>query len=65
MVYATCSILPEENDEVIKAFIESQQDVAIMEIKEWWGQKTEYGRQLFPIVSGHDGFYYARLKKLG
>ena len=65
LVYATCSILPEENDEVIKAFIESQQDVAIMEIKECWGQKTEYGRQLFPTVSGHDGFYYARLKKLG
>ena len=65
LVYATCSILPEENDEVIKAFIESQQYVAIMEIKECWGQKTEYGRQLFPTVSGHDGFYYARLKKLG
>jgi 16S rRNA (cytosine967-C5)-methyltransferase len=40
LVYATCSILPEENDEVIKAFIESQQYVAIMEIKECWGQKN-------------------------
>ena len=65
LVYATCSILPEENDEIIKAFIESQQDVAIMEIRESWGQKTEYGRQLFPTVAGHDGFYYSRLKKLG
>ena len=65
LVYATCSILPEENDGVIKAFIESRQDVAIMEIQSCWGEKTEYGRQLFPTVSGHDGFYYARLKKLG
>jgi len=28
-----------------------------------WGEPQAAGRQLFPQVDGHDGFYYAVLEK--
>jgi 16S rRNA (cytosine967-C5)-methyltransferase len=65
LVYATCSILPSENDEVVKTFIKQQQDAEIMTISDSWGEASEYGRQLFPVINGHDGFYYSRLRKIG
>ena len=65
LVYATCSILPSENDEVVKTFIKQQQDAEIMTISDSWGEASEYGRQLFPMINGHDGFYYSRLRKIG
>ena len=63
LVYATCSVLPEENDLVVKAFVQSRTDVEIMTIDEAWGVATVCGRQLFPAADGHDGFYYAKLRK--
>ena len=63
-LYATCSILPEENDNVIKEFMTSHKDASILNINETWGVETEFGRQLFPEEKEHDGFYYARLIKL-
>ena len=65
LVYATCSVLPEENDQVVKAFVGSREDVEIMTIDASWGEITDCGRQLFPTTDGHDGFYYARLRKIG
>lgn len=65
LVYATCSVLPEENDQVVKAFVESREDVEIMTIDASWGEIMDCGRQLFPTTDGHDGFYYARLRKIG
>ena len=63
LVYATCSILPEENDQVIKAFVHGREDVELVDISVTWGQATAFGRQLLPVSGGHDGFYYARLRK--
>ena len=63
LVYATCSILPEENDQVVKAFVASHKDAEIMTIEASWGVATDCGRQLFPTINGSDGFYYARLRK--
>ena len=63
-LYATCSILPEENDNVIKEFMTSHKDASILNINETWGIETKFGRQLFPEEKEHDGFYYARLIKL-
>ncbi len=63
LVYATCSILPEENDQVVKAFVAGHKDAEIMTIKASWGVATDCGRQLFPTINGSDGFYYARLRK--
>lgn len=61
LLYSTCSILPEENQQIIAAFVESQDDATHDHIVASWGQECSYGRQLLP--STHDGFYYARLIK--
>ncbi len=63
LLYATCSVLPLENTQVIEAFVESRQDVEHDVIDARWGIEQPYGRQLLPQHKGHDGFYYARLKK--
>ena len=59
MLYATCSILPDENEMQIKAFIERHQDVEVIEIPLAQG----LGLQVFPGEEGMDGFYYAKLRK--
>ncbi len=63
LLYATCSILPEENENLIKTFVEQQDDAIHLAIDATWGEQRPYGRQLFPQINGHDGFYYARIKK--
>lgn len=63
LVYATCSILPEENENLVRNFVEQQRDAIHLAIEAEWGELRPYGRQLFPRQHGHDGFYYARIKK--
>ncbi len=63
LLYATCSILPEENDASIAGFIARQSDVEVIDITAEVGMQTPLGRQLLPTIDGHDGFYYALLSK--
>lgn len=63
LLYATCSIFPQENTRLIKRFAEQRSDVQHLDIDATWGIQCEYGRQLFPQPQGHDGFYYALLQK--
>ena len=52
IVYATCSILPSENEHQINSFLKSEE-----------GQdfKLEEEKKISPLASGFDGFYMARL----
>lgn len=59
LLYATCSILPEENHLQIAAFLERHQD-AILSVT---GDASQPGLQVFPAPQGGDGFFYARLLK--
>jgi len=66
LLYATCSILPEENSEQIKDFITKQEDAVLIPLKE---EDNNIGWQLLPhpetqFNPSMDGFYYAKLKKL-
>lgn len=63
LVYTTCSVLEEENDAIIHAFLEHQDDASLQVIAADWGIATKYGRQLLPQKNASDGFYYARLVK--
>ena len=63
LVYATCSILPEENEQVISDFISRNLDANLDILDVTWGQARSAGRQLFPNPQANDGFYYARLRK--
>ena len=63
LLYATCSVLPEENDASITGFIVRQSDAEVIPIAAEVGMQTPVGRQLLPTMGGHDGFYYALLSK--
>nr|WP_298377588.1 16S rRNA (cytosine(967)-C(5))-methyltransferase RsmB [uncultured Halomonas sp.] len=65
LVYATCSVIPEENADAIDAFLERTDDAkATTPGDVSWGRAAGAGRQLLPVVGGHDGFFYARLVKM-
>lgn len=63
LIYATCSVLPQENDQVVAQFLATNKDASLVKIEADWGQATEYGRQIFPSAKSGDGFYYSRLQK--
>ena len=64
LVYATCSVLPEENTRVIEAFLARQGGARQLPITAEYGVEQPCGRQLLPQPEGHDGFYLAKLLKL-
>src|SRR5690606_39972513 len=64
LVYATCSVLPEENTQVIEAFLARQAGARELPINGGFGLQQPSGRQLLPQPNGHDGFYLAKLLKI-
>lgn len=56
MVYATCSILPRENDEQVGAFLASEAGQ---------GWTLEHKHTYLPQVEGYDGFFVSRMVKGG
>lgn len=64
LLYATCSVFPQENAEQIKAFLQLQKNVRLISIEAEWGHDTGYGRQVLPGEDNMDGFFYAKLEKL-
>ena len=64
LLYATCSVLPQENSRIVHGFLKQQKNAVEDVIVAAWGEAVESGRQLFPQVNSHDGFYYARVKRV-
>jgi len=62
LVYATCSVLRAEGDEIISRFRLLHDNIQVEPIEASWGEATEHGRRLAP-GGAHDGFYYAVLLK--
>jgi len=63
LLYATCSILKQENELQITRFLANHKDAAEHAIIADWGITRSHGRQIITGESGMDGFYYACLKK--
>lgn len=63
LLYVTCSLLPEENEAQISAFLSRQPDAAEIGLPESLGLACTRGRQLLPEDEGPDGFYFALLAK--
>ncbi len=63
LLYATCSVLKQENEEQIQAFLAHQKDASEILINADWGIKRPAGRQILTGDSEMDGFYYAKLLK--
>ncbi|MGB7552532.1 MAG: 16S rRNA (cytosine(967)-C(5))-methyltransferase, partial [Chromatiaceae bacterium] len=63
LVYVTCSLLPDENERQIRAFLSRHGDASEAPIAVDWGLARTSGRQTLPTVGGGDGFYFARLYK--
>jgi len=69
LLYSTCSVLPEENEEVVRRLLEAEPAVAVAKMPRGadlapGGLDRRVGIQLLPgAEAGTDGFYYACLEK--
>ncbi|WP_180374194.1 16S rRNA (cytosine(967)-C(5))-methyltransferase RsmB [Rodentibacter ratti] len=66
LLYATCSVLPEENDEQIRSFLSEHSNAELLPLpfeEVVNDDKSAVGFQFIPQEKGGDGFYYAKLRK--
>ncbi|MCC2616898.1 16S rRNA (cytosine(967)-C(5))-methyltransferase RsmB [Aestuariibacter halophilus] len=62
LLYATCSLLPQENSQQILSFLSRTADAEWQPLSD--GEAAQQpGRQILPAEQQMDGFYYARLLK--
>ncbi|MFS4460912.1 RsmB/NOP family class I SAM-dependent RNA methyltransferase [Bdellovibrio sp. HCB2-146] len=67
IVYSTCSISPEENDEVIKKLLKKKKtQVKLIDAETGvGGERTEYGVAFLPDTCGFGPLYYSIIEKTG
>lgn len=69
LLYATCSVLAEENTLQIQHFLQQHTDAELQPITSEWGQQQTAGTQILPGEgsnnggNGMDGFFYALIQK--
>jgi 16S rRNA (cytosine967-C5)-methyltransferase len=69
LLYATCSVLKEENSIQIQHFLQQHTDAEIQVIHSDWGLEQREGKQILPGENGidgkngMDGFFYALIQK--
>ena len=63
LLYCTCSMLAEENDQVVDFLIRANADALACPIALPTGQATAHGWQMLPTDPATDGFYLALLAK--
>ena len=62
LLYATCSVLPQENSAQIEHFLQHNSDASLVAVPQQ-PDSSSYGWQLLPGEQDLDGFFYARLVK--
>jgi 16S rRNA (cytosine967-C5)-methyltransferase len=63
LLYATCSVLREENDRQVEDFLARHADAHLVPLDARFGHDTGHGTQRFPGEDGGDGFFYARISR--
>lgn len=74
LVYVTCSVLPEENDRQIEAFLENHAEFTAVPMVDRWTaligdaapkpvSQNGASLTLSPATTGTDGFFFAKLKR--
>ncbi len=63
LIYATCSVLKQENEACVSKFLVSQPEASEEVLNVPWGIAASCGRQILPGDFQSDGFYYAKLNK--
>jgi 16S rRNA (cytosine967-C5)-methyltransferase len=65
LLYATCSLLPEENARQVESFLARTPQARALPLEARFGRESGPGRQRLPGEAGMDGFYYALLGRDG
>lgn len=71
IIYMTCSVLPEENEEQIKLFLEKHQDFTTVDMQKLWERKLEipypFAEKQWlncsPLTTETDGFFVCVLQR--
>ena len=63
LVYATCATLRQENEQVVRSFLEDHEDAREDTDRTGLPGFADTGVQLFPETGAQDGFYLARLRR--
>jgi len=64
LLYTTCSILPEENEQQINDFLQKNPEAKSIHIDHPTAVNLKFGQQTLPGISDMDGFYYCLLQKV-
>lgn len=71
IIYITCSVLRDENEAVVEAFLQKHSEFALLNLRLLWEQKlevtypcvSEIYLRMSPLVTGTDGFFICVLEK--
>jgi 16S rRNA (cytosine967-C5)-methyltransferase len=70
VIYATCSLLREENEAQVEGFLASHPDYRLVPVEEVWAEAVGTGPaptsgmlRLSPATNGTDGFFVAVLER--
>jgi 16S rRNA (cytosine967-C5)-methyltransferase len=64
LLYVTCSVLPEENEDQIAAFLEAYNDFGAVGLNsDFPALARTHGLQMTPRVTGCDGFFVAAMRR--
>jgi 16S rRNA (cytosine967-C5)-methyltransferase len=66
LVYSTCTIIRQENDQIVEEFLLKHKDFQIESAAEYFGDELVNERgfvKTYPVVPGLDGAFCARLRR--